>query len=130
MNDHKRQNFSSGTPWEPIAGYCRAVKIGSFIYISGTTATDSQGHIVGINDATTQTIQTLRNIESALKKAGATLENVVRTRIYITDIKNAEKICLAHGEFFRKILPACTLVEVKGLILPEMLVEIECDAII
>ena len=124
----ERHRYSSGTKWEPIVGYSRAVRVDDRIYVTGTTATDENGEIVGVDDAYTQTVQTIRNIERALQALDAGLQNVVRTRMFVTDISRWEEYGRAHGEFFEEILPATTMVEISKLIDPRMLIEIEADA--
>ncbi len=127
MTEH-RQNISSGAKWEDIVGYSRAVRVGSRIYLTGTTATAENGDIVGVNDAYAQTVQVIRNIERALKQAGATLENVVRTRMFVTDITRWREYGRAHREFFGDIRPCATMIEIRALIDPQMLIEIEVEA--
>lgn len=124
----KREKYSSGAKWEPIVGYSRAVKVGSRIYVTGTTATDENSNVVGVGDAYAQTVQTIKNIEKALQALGASLENVVRTRMLVTNISLWEEYGRAHGEFFGEIMPATTMVEVSKLIDERMLIEIEADA--
>jgi enamine deaminase RidA (YjgF/YER057c/UK114 family) len=125
---HDRQNISSGAKWEDIVGYSRAVRVGNRIYLTGTTAVNENGQIVGVGDGYLQTVQVIRNIERALKQAGGTLADVVRTRMFVTDIKRWEEYGRAHREFFDTIRPCATMVEVSALIDPQMLIEIEADA--
>jgi len=126
----ERVKYSSGTRWEPIVGYSRAVRVGKVVHVSGTTGTDAEGKVVGVGDPATQALQALNNVRRALESVGARLEDVVRTRIYVTDISRWEEVGKVHGSFFKDIRPATTLVEVRNLVSPQILVEIEAEAIL